>query len=473
MTAASALRLGAQLLTVPLLSHYMTPHEYGIVALAMPIISLSMALGDAGLCTSLVRHRTFDAGTWSSAFWLLLAFGTANVALMFLLSPVLIHFYGDPDVSKAFLALSAALFLQALTNIASADLQRAGRFQILAAIEIGATIAGIATAIILATRGFGFWSLVGQQIAFWIIRSTMTWTYSQIRPTAHFEIAEILPHLKYGYRVLQTAAVALLNRSIDTILVGVALGPREAGLYAMAIQFMRLPTLLLVGPLLSIIIAVAARIQDDKPQIRNLFLAMTSVLASFVFPPMLVAAVAHRTLFKLLLAPKWQEASVFFGLMAPAGAMIAVTILSYPFLQAIGRPEVQLRASVENSLIWIVCIGIALQISLTAVAATLAISFMIYFPRFCAIVLPQLGCTTSSYIRAFTLPLAVSAAIAFFYLLVQSYVATRPIWDWTVIISLVTVGTGTAILTSLKSLGIIIEVNNAMLERKDPPTDQH
>lgn len=458
MTAASVLRLGAQLLTVPLLSRYLTPHEYGIVALAMPIIALGMALGDAGLCTSLVRQKTFEMRTWSSAFWLLTAFGAVNVMLIAVLSPLTTYLYRDPEVSTALLALSGALFLQALTNVAGADLQRAGRFKRLATIEISATLIGMVTAVIMAMRGFGYWALVGQQIAFWIVRSIATWTSSKIRPTAGFEMRAILPHLKFGYLVLQTAAVSFLNRSIDSMMVGAVMGPSEAGLYAMAMQFMRLPTLLLIGPLFSVILTIASRLHEHKARVRTMYLAMTAVLAALVLPPMFVAAAAHRTLFALLLSPKWHEAATLFGLMAPIGAMNAVTILSYPFLQAIGRPDVQLRVSIENSVVWIICLALALQVSLTAVAMTLTVSYLIYLPRFCTIVFPVLDCTIGSYVRACAVPFVLSTLAALLYWLIRDSVAGMPLADWAIIVSLAAMGVGVSLLTARTSVMTLLRM---------------
>ena len=56
MSAASIVKLGLQAAVIPVLARLLWPQAFGLVALAMPLIFLSAALGDGGLGQALVRH---------------------------------------------------------------------------------------------------------------------------------------------------------------------------------------------------------------------------------------------------------------------------------------------------------------------------------------------------------------------------------------------------------------------------------
>lgn len=455
MTAASTFRLVVQFATVPFLSRYLTPHEYGIVALAMPIVVLVMMVSDAGICNSLIRDRVHNLAAWSSAFWLL-AIGGAMVTLLVAAgSPLVGILYGDPTVAVVLAVLSTAILLQAVTNVAVADLQRARRYGRLAAIESTATALSVGITVVLAMRGYSYWALVAQQLVFWLVRCAATWWSCRLRLAFAFDWKAVLPHLKHGYQIVRTVGVGFLARNIDPVLVGILQGTREAGLYAMATQLMRLPATIIVGPLFNIVLTICAPSQDDRAAVARIFLAVTSVVGSLVIPPMFVAAAAHAAIFDLLLSPKWHEAGWIFALIAPVGAVQSVTLLSFPVLQVLGRPEIPFKVSLESGITWLLFATVALHISIEAAAIAMTFAFLIYLPRFLSLVIPLIGCSASGYGRALMVPIALGVVGAGLYLLTVKHVPPNAQFTWPLMLSIAGLGAGCALLASRTSLAAL------------------
>ena len=73
--AANALKIGIQLVMLPLMAHLLGPAEFGLYALALPTVNFFMTLADAGLGLSLAREDERAVMVWSTAFWALLALG--------------------------------------------------------------------------------------------------------------------------------------------------------------------------------------------------------------------------------------------------------------------------------------------------------------------------------------------------------------------------------------------------------------
>ena len=71
LSAARVFQMGVSFLTVPFMARLLDPHDFGLVALGMAMVSLSLSFSDAGLSRSLVRTSELDSDAWSSAHWLI------------------------------------------------------------------------------------------------------------------------------------------------------------------------------------------------------------------------------------------------------------------------------------------------------------------------------------------------------------------------------------------------------------------
>ena len=60
MSSVNVLRLGAQFFALPLLARLLSPHDYGVVGMAMPFLAFTLMFADAGIGMSLVRSPAAD-----------------------------------------------------------------------------------------------------------------------------------------------------------------------------------------------------------------------------------------------------------------------------------------------------------------------------------------------------------------------------------------------------------------------------
>src|SRR5580704_16080297 len=127
---ANVLKMGLQLLTLPLLARFLGPSEYGLFGLAMPAVSFMIMLSDGGLGTSLAREPETNQDVWSTAFWFLIGSGIVLSAIVILLSFVLAALVHEPRLPAIMSALSICLILIAIAVPSGARLTRQGRLGI-------------------------------------------------------------------------------------------------------------------------------------------------------------------------------------------------------------------------------------------------------------------------------------------------------------------------------------------------------
>lgn len=409
---AGIIRVASQALILPVLSRLLTPADYGMVAITMPFIAFSMAISDGGLCLSLVRRNETDARVWSSVFWCIAAAALVTSITLSALAPLLAALTSEPRLTFIMCALAMAFLLQALQTVPTAMIQRDHRFVASGSIEVASTLIGITTLLLLAFSGAGAWALVGQQLAFWVFRAITVWLF--VKPSIRFEISlrSIRADVVFGWYLVRINAVNFASRYADAVLIGIFLGTSAAGFYNMAFQLMRLPATLLLGPANTVLFSAISKIQRVSPErAKPVYLSLTAILCGLLFPPMAVAAVAHGPIFDLLLSEKWAEAGVVFSLMAPAGAVQTVSLLSNPFLSAIGKPELQLRLTIEFTTVWVICLAIGISFGIVVVAALMNIAVAVYMFRFAQLALPALGCSAIDCLKVALPALAITAAV--------------------------------------------------------------
>lgn len=416
----NVVRVFVQFFSIPVLARLLTPADYGLAAMAMPVVLLLMMIADAGLGNSLVRTGAADGPAWHTCFWLSLGLGTVISMGVVLLAPLVGLLLKEPALAPVLMALAAVVPLQTCTIVPGAALQKQARFGTIAAVEIAALGAGIGAAVICAVAGRGVWALVGQQLVFYAVRFTLTLTLSPYRPRLVFNLGDAWEHVIFGRNLLGVNLISSASRSLESLVIGRVYGPAPVGVYSMAFQFARLPFMLVTGPLQYALYPHIASLRDHKAKLAPLFLLLTRVLASVVLPAVGLVAVASEPVFHLLLSKKWGQAAPLFVLIAPAASLQPVTAVLSTFLMTLGRTDMQMRLAAQFAGMWLVGLMLSVWYGIEAVAAVYSICgvlFSVWSLRAC---LPLLNCSFAMYARTLLWPLAMTASAILLYRLMSS-----------------------------------------------------
>lgn len=165
------------------LLRYLTPQDYGKVAMLNIFAALASALQESGFIAALCNRREPTHEEYNSVFWFnLLVSGSLYVILWFC-APLIADFYGDPDL----VPLARVLFLGFLFS-GLGTVQRAylfGHLMVRQASICSLTamlLSGI-VGIVMAVKGFASWAIVTQAVCFVLVTQVMNWFFSPWRPT--------------------------------------------------------------------------------------------------------------------------------------------------------------------------------------------------------------------------------------------------------------------------------------------------
>ncbi len=422
LSAARMFQLGASFLTVPFMARLLDPHEFGVVAIAMAMVALTLAVSDAGLSRSLIRTDNIESDAWSTAHWLIIA-GTAVLSLILALSswPTAL-FFETPALMPVLLALSIIPLMQGFLELPIAALIKRENFMPLAIADFAAALGGAAAAIGFALAGFGAWALVAQNIVNVAIRAPVILLAARYTPRWVFNLAALGEHVRFARDTMGYAIMQTVSRQVDPFVIGKALGTAPLGLYSVAFRIMNLPAGVVATPVQTALYPRLALLRDKPDELRALVLAATIGQAALVFPAMAAVAAASQAVFEILLSHRWGAAGLVFSALAVAGMVQVITNFNSSLLQAIGNTGTRLRITFEFTLLWAIAALIAAQFGLIAVAATFSIVSVLYLPRSLTVLLTRLQCSLLDYLKVLIAPTLAALAIVATHLLLMRFV---------------------------------------------------
>ncbi|THD78841.1 MAG: lipopolysaccharide biosynthesis protein [Phenylobacterium sp.] len=375
MTASSALRLTLQLAMLPILARLVGPAEYGLVSMAMPFILFANVLSDGGMSFALGRRQQVSAELEATVLWLSTAIGGTIAIGLSLLAWPLGALMGQPRLPLLIVALSPILLMNGLLAASNAKIIRQGRFSVFAAGDFLSTVTGAVVALVAAMHGAGAWSLVLQQLALWVVK--LVWIGANGRTAVKFcwRFDEARDLIKFGMHTIGSLLADYVSRNVDNLIVGAILGASSLGFYAMAYQIVRVPDMLISGPLYLYIFTAVARAAHDPDRRALQRLAVSVVrLASAGFAPLFCGlAIIADLAVGVVLGDKWQGAIMPLRWLAGAGFFFCLSALIGATLMALGRSALQLRLSLIQGAATIVIVAVTAPFGLTAVSAGLAI----------------------------------------------------------------------------------------------------
>lgn len=451
LTIARIVQVAANFVVLPILSRFLAPSDFGLIALANSIVLFATLVGDPGIAQSLVRTSPEDRDVWSSVFWMTVLWSACLAILQLAIALPAAWLLNEPRVTWLIGALAAGPFLQGIMAAPAADVQQRHQFAWLAASDILGSIFGIAGAIILAVRGGGAWALVAQSLISCGIRAATISAVTHFRPTLAFCKLQVNEHLNFGRDTAAFSVVLFFASQMDTILIGRLLGTGPLGLYSMAYRIMSAASLL-SSPIQNALYPRMVRLRHDKRSLRRLLLVVSTGLAALIFPPMALLSVSSKSIFAVVLSDRWLGSAPVFSFLAPIGALHAVTGIAGSFFMAIGRTDLRLRLATEFTLLWIVVLIFVVPFGIKSVAIWYAIAHICYYPRFMLLYLRLFECRIITFVRALSIPTIVSLIVALLHETLMYYLST-----WTEIIMV-----GAEIIVAY--LLIILFMRNKLLE---------
>lgn len=246
-----------------IVTHFLTPHDYGIFVLALSICNIFLILALFGIPKALDRYIPFyNAGNEPgkvktliySSLKIVMALSVLVVLILLIISKFLAHrLFNNPDLGQMLqamiLTIPLLVFIQLVTSIFIG--LKEIRYHVYIQ-QLAYPLLRIAIAIILFSLGFGLWgwvwgyifSTAGTSIlALWLLRKHVLSALASVQntPVVFREIAS------YSWPLCVTANIMMVLGQIDFLFLGYFRSSEEVAVYKVYLQLLMLLVLVLIS----------------------------------------------------------------------------------------------------------------------------------------------------------------------------------------------------------------------------------
>jgi O-antigen/teichoic acid export membrane protein len=336
---------GAKLLTLGLfivMSRLLGPHEFGVFAAAVAVLSFVQLFVDQGLAEAIVQRREITNAQLNTVFALNLAASLVLVGALWVSAPYIAFKVDAEELTTVLRVASFSVPLTALGLVQVAMNRRGFHFKTLALRTMVATVVSGVAAIALALAGQGIWALVAQFIVQAGVGTLVLWMRPQWKPSWRFDARGLGQLLSYALHRLGTNLLHYGNTKYVELFIAATLGAPALGVYLVGVRIYESLLQMLSGAVLEVAHSGFSRLAGEPARLRAAYYRAMKVTSAIGVPIFVLVGVLAEPIILSFFGPKWASSVRVTEMMALLGAVQVLQFYNGTVYNALGKPVIGL-----------------------------------------------------------------------------------------------------------------------------------
>lgn len=339
-----AIRLTGLVSTV-ILARLLMPSDFGIVAMAMIVVSTLEIFNQTGQTLVLIRLENPTKEHFDTAWTVSFLIGLAIAAAILAASPLAELYFHEPKVEPVMQCLALRAILGGLENIGTVNFRRDLKFNRLFAYNVCPKLISFTVTIVLAFMLKNYWALVAGILSSQLALIVLSYAMHPHRP--RFTLSKVREIWSFSIWTFFRSIGYYLNGQIDQVVVGGFGGAALMGRYAVATDVAQSPGREINEPMVTVLYPVMSRLQNDLPALREVYLKTLSWTAFICTSTGVGVALVASDMQQLVLGDKWIGIAPLMSWLAIGGAIAGLSRGAYSLFDALNQPQIGAR------MIWI------------------------------------------------------------------------------------------------------------------------
>ena len=350
------------------LAHLLMPADFGMVAMVIGVTAGLMIFKDLGLCDAIIQWPKLTHVQVSSLFWVNVGVSLTIALGLMAVSPLIAHFYREPRLIGIAILWSTTLVLGGLSAQHFALLKRGMFFAGVSRLSMLAAVIANAGAILLASRGAGYWSLVLREVFNEATMALGAWLVCSWRPGLPSRRSGIGPMLVFGGQSIFSFVVRRSARNLDRTLLGWRFGAVTAGYYHTVFELAATSTVGLAEPLRNVAVSALSKLRDDATTYRRYYLKALAGLALPCFAATGGLVAMSDDLVALVLGAKWESSGALLSILGLSAGVSVIYLTNVWLHFSLGRADRLARWTIVESIVVAVAVSLGLRFGAKGVA---------------------------------------------------------------------------------------------------------
>lgn len=408
------------------LAVFLTPEDFGLVAMISVFIEIARTIMESGFREALIRKKDAEQIDFCTAFYANIALGTVAYFILFFSAPYIADFYDEPRLIFLIRVVAVVIIIQSFQVIQIASLSRKLDFkaQLMASIP-GAIISGI-IAITLAYMGAGVWALISQIMLSVFFMTVFLWFTNKWRPSLLFSVNSLKEMFGFGSKLFLSSLMDITFQNLFVLVIAKLFSATEAGYYFFALKIQQMLIMQMTSSVQNVTYPALSSIQDNFDKLKYGFQKLLQVLTFLIFPLVLFVAAVTEPVIQLFLSDSWLPAVPYVQLLLLAGLLIPVHAVNLNVLKVKGRSDLFLYLEIFKKILIVLILFLSSVYGIFAILiGRIVNSILAYLPN-SYFSLNLIGYGTKEQIMDISPPLLLSGIIAFISYACVSFFTFHP-----------------------------------------------
>ncbi|CAN7491208.1 lipopolysaccharide biosynthesis protein [Terrabacter sp. LjRoot27] len=415
-------------MTSLVLARLLTPADFGAVAVALVIVVLLDQLRDLGTGAALVQRHTLTNSLINSVFWLNVALGLMLGGLLALCAGPLSHLLGQPSTVGVLRAFGLITVVTSMAQVHQALLRRDLFFGRLAEVVVLGAVATTIVSIALAVAGLGEWSIVLGTLAGTVLSTVWSWVRQPWRPSGFGTLADLRSVSRFsGNLVMANIVWFVAMGQADKVIISRVLGLNALGTYSLAQRSVTYSLTSVRSVVGQVIYPALSRSAHDGQTQGRILTRASGAVALLLFPATVGLACVAQPLVPLVVGEGWPGLPLLVAIMAPAGAVQAVSGLCNHVFTSRGLASWTFRWDAAQAVLFVVAFLVGVRWGVIGVTIGYAAAAFAVAPVGASLACRLIGLPFRAYLGALA-PAAVAALLTATVALPLARLPVQPLW---------------------------------------------
>lgn len=318
----------------------LSPGDYGLMAMAMVLVSFLVLLNTLGLDAVLVQQKDLDEQMTRQIFGVVIIINLLFFVLLLIGAGPIALFYGEPALKPIVQVLSLQFLLLIFETLPQSRLEREIKFAQRSIVDFVTLLIGSLTTLALALVGLGVWALIWGTLATSATRMLGLNLISRNLVWPSFSFRGMGKYLSFGGFVTTDRGLWYVFSESDKFIGGTVLGNHLLGYYAVASQLASLPIQKISGLLNSVAFPAFshAHAHANVATVQGYLLKATRILGIAAFPVFFGISCTAEPIIAVLLGEKWLPAAPLLQLLGVVMPFRLLSNIFPPLLWGVGHP---------------------------------------------------------------------------------------------------------------------------------------
>jgi teichuronic acid exporter len=383
-------------------SQYLRPYDFGLVALALGVISFAIGLGPAAFGEALIQQHVLRRSHLDTVFWLCALCSLVLYLAVVLLAKPLAGWMGQAEVAPLIPIIGLKIFLDIMIAVPNALINRSMSFHLFTARTAIATVVSSAVCLGLIFLGYGLWAIAFAQLAASLASCVASFWGAgwipgiRVRKRAFRELAH------YGSFASGTRFLQLM--SLDQILLGSLVGPAGLGIFNFSRRLFQMTLDVVAGGLNAVSHTLFSSLQEEAGKRREAFLLTTFVCSLISYPAFMGLAAVSSDAIPLIFGPHWSGAIWPVRGFCVIGLVTGIGVIQASLITSQGRSDWWFYYQLLRNLVTLAIVALLWRYGVTVIVFAIALQTLLLWPISVWMVSKIIDLTIKTYIAQFIGP---------------------------------------------------------------------